>query len=130
MTDMSAISRRERQILEILYAREEATVLEIQQQLPEAPTDMAIRRLLSILEEKGYVLRRKRGRENLYRPRVPKRRAARNAWRAMLATFFGGDVEQALAMHLADRHVDISDEQLERLQRMIDEARRERGQEP
>jgi predicted transcriptional regulator len=130
MTDLSSISRRERQILEILYASDEATVLEIQRQLPDAPSDMAIRRLLSILEEKGHVLRRKRGRENVYRPRVSKQRAAKNALKGVLNTFFGGDLEQALAMHLTDKNSKLSDEQFDRMQRIIDEARKNREPHP
>jgi predicted transcriptional regulator len=127
MTDLSSISRRERQILEILYAHDEATVLEIQRQLPDAPSDMAIRRLLSILQEKGHVLCRKPGRENVYRPRVPKQRAARSALKSVLSTFFGGDLEQALAMHLTDKNIKVSDEQFDRLRRIIEEARKDRG---
>ena len=127
MTDLSSISRRERQILEILYAHDEATVLEVQRQLPDAPSDMAIRRLLSILEEKGHVVRRKRGRENVYRPRVSKQRAAKSALKGVLNTFFGGDVEQALAMHLTDKNTKVSDEQFDRMLRIIEEARKDRG---
>lgn len=127
MTDMSELSRRERQILEILFEQEEATVLEIQDRLPNAPTDMAIRRLLAILEDKGHVRRRKQGRGHVYRPRVTKQRAAKNALRGVLDTFFGGDVDQALAMHLADRKADISEEQFDQMLRLIHEARQERG---
>ncbi len=126
MTDLSALSRRERQILEILYAKEGATVLEIQQHLPHPPSDMAIRRLLSILEEKGHLRRRKQGRGYRYWPRVSKKRVARSSLKNVLHTFFGGDVEQALAMHLTDKDVSISDEQLERLLRLIEDARKDR----
>lgn len=126
MTDLSSLSRRERQILEILFTNGEATVLEIQSQLPEAPSDMAIRRLLSILEEKGHVLRRKQGRKHLYRPRVSKRRAAKNALKGLLDTFFGGDVSQALAMHLADKRSTITEQQFDEMLRSIEEARSER----
>jgi predicted transcriptional regulator len=126
MTDLSNISRRERQILEILYAQGSATVLEIQAQLPESPSDMAIRRMLSILEQKGHVRCRKRGRKNVYTPSVPKQRAAKNALKNVLHTFFGGDVEQALAMHLADKQTEISEEQFDRLLRLIQQAREAR----
>jgi len=126
MTDLSALSRRERQILEILYAHDGATVREIQTQLPAPPSDMAVRRLLSILEEKGHVRRRKQGRENVYSPRVPKQRAAKRALRSVLSTFFGGDLEQALAMHLTDKQSAISEEQFQRMLRLIEQARQER----
>lgn len=127
MTDMSKLSRRERQILEILFEAEEATVLQIQERLPDAPTEMAIRRLLAILEEKGHVRRRKQGRGHLYRPKVSKQRAAKSALRSVLDTFFGGDVDQALAMHLADAKAKISEEQFDEMLRLIQEARVERG---
>ncbi|MHB0956289.1 MAG: BlaI/MecI/CopY family transcriptional regulator [Pirellulaceae bacterium] len=130
MTDLSSLSRRERQILEILYAHDEATVLEIQRQLPDAPSDMAIRRLLSILQEKGHVLRRKRGRENVYRPRVSKQRAAKNALKSVLNTFFGGDLEQALAMHLTDKNTKLSDEQCDLMRQIIEAARKDREHRP
>ena len=126
MTDLSSISRRERQILEILYSAEAATVREIQAELPNPPSDMAVRRLLAILEEKGHVRRRKRGRENVYSPRVPKQRAAKNALKRVLNTFFSGDVEQALAMHLTDKKTKITEEQFDRMVRLIQQARKDR----
>ena len=126
MTDLSGLSRRERQILEILYASEGATVLEVQRQLPDAPSDMAIRRLLSILEEKGHVRRRKQGRGYLYWPRVAKQRVAKSALKNVLHTFFGDDVERALAMHLTDKNAGVTDEQLERMLRLIQNARKDR----
>ncbi len=126
MTDLSSTSRRERQILEILYANEGATVREIQSRLPAPPSDMAIRRLLSILEEKGHVRRRKRGRQNVYTPRVSKQRAGKSALNRVLNTFFGGDVEQALAMHLTDNQTEISEEQFDRMLCLIQQARKDR----
>ena len=125
MTDLSALSRRERQILEILFANEEATVLEIQERLPNAPSDMAIRRLLAILEDKGHVRRRKQGRGHVYRPRVSKQRAAKRALKSVLDTFFGGDVDRALAMHLADKKTEITTDQFDQMLRLIEDARNE-----
>jgi predicted transcriptional regulator len=124
MTDLSSLSRRERQIMEILYTAEEATVIEIQPQLPDPPTEMAIRRLLSILEEKGHVKRRKVGRGHGYRPSVTKKRAAKTALKGVLNTFFGGDVEQALAMYLSDKNSPFTDEQFDRMMKLIEEARK------
>jgi predicted transcriptional regulator len=128
MTDLSSLSRRERQILEILYTHERATVREIQTHLPDAPSDMAIRRLLGILEEKGHVRRQRQGRENVYAPRVAKQRAAKKALRGVLNTFFGGELERAVAMHLTDKRTEITAEQFDRLQSLIDQARADREQ--
>lgn len=129
MTDFSSLSRRERQIMEILFARGEAAVLEIQGDLPNPPGDMAIRRLLQILEEKGHVLRRRKGRGHVYRPKQAKKRAAKKALQSLLDTFFEGSIDNALATHLARKDTDISDEQFERMLRLIDEARNQREEE-
>lgn len=123
MTDLSSLSRRERQIMEIVFAEGEATVAAIQARLPQAPGDMAIRRLLQILEEKGLVSRRKRGRENVYRPRQSKQRVARKALKQLLDTFFAGSIDDALACHLAANDPQISDEQLARMQKLIRKTR-------
>lgn len=128
MADLTQFSRRERQIMEILYARREATVHEIIAELPEAPTPMAVRRMLAILLEKGHVKRSKRGREFVYAPRQSKRAAGVRAFRQVLATFFEGSVGEALATHLEQRGGTISDNELQRLSRMIDELNQDRGE--
>jgi predicted transcriptional regulator len=127
MVDLSRLSRRERQIMEILYARREATVHEIIAELPSPPTPMAVRRMLAILLEKGHLKRSKRGREFVYAPRQSKRTAGAKAFRQVLATFFEGSVGEALATHLEQRGGEISDEELERLAQMIDELHQDRG---
>lgn len=118
------LSRRERQIMDIIYAKDGATVAAVRRDLPDPPTDMAVRRLLHILEEKGYVKRRKVGREYLYRPRQPKKRAGINALQHVLDTFFEGAMDQALAAHLARKETNVSAEQLERMLRLIEESRK------
>jgi BlaI family penicillinase repressor len=119
------LSRRERQIMDILYALEGATVLEVQAKLDDAPTDMAVRRLLHILEEKGHVKRHKRSREFVYVPKQSKSVAGRNALQQVLDTFFGGAVDEALGEHLFKGRADVSDEQLERMRGLIDQAKNE-----
>ena len=117
------LSRRERQIMDILFASGEATVKDIQQQLPEAPTEMAIRRMLKILEEKGLLKRKKDGRAVVYMPRQSKKSAGVKALRHVLDTFFGGGVGDALAAHLSTKD-SIPPEQLEKLQELIQEAKK------
>ncbi len=126
MPDFSQLSRRERQIMEILFAQGEATVREIQQQLPEPPTVMAIRRMVSILEEKGEVLRRKAGREMVYRPAEAREKAGVSALRGVLRTFFGGSLESAVAAHLEQPEETLSGADLARLRGLIDAARHEK----
>jgi predicted transcriptional regulator len=124
MAKRTHLSRRESQIMDILFAKGEATVRQIQAELPEPPTDMAVRRLLHILEEKGHLRRRRQGREVVYIPKQSKQRAGSNAFQHVLDTFFGGAVDEALATHLASREA-ISDEQLLRMQELIKKARHE-----
>ena len=122
MAKNDPLSRRERQIMDVLFANGEATVREIQEQLDDAPTDMAIRRLLHILEEKGHLNRRKEGRSVVYRPRQSRKVAGIRALGHVLETFFGGAVDEALAAHLASKEK-ISPQQLARMQKMITAAK-------
>jgi predicted transcriptional regulator len=122
--DFARLSRRERQIMDILYARDGATVAVIRAKLPEPPTPMAVRRMLQILEEKGLVARRKLGREFLYLPRQPKSRAGLTALQHVLDTFFEGALDQAMAAHLAKRENSLTGEELERMRKLVAEARK------
>lgn len=126
MSDPNSLSRRERQIMDVLHASGSATVLQVQSQLPEPPTDMAVRRLMHILEEKGHVKRLgKDGREVLYAPAQSKTKAGLKTLRHVLDTFFGGAVDEALAAHLTRKDASLTDEQAERLQQLIEEARKD-----
>ena len=124
MSNPSNLSRRERQIMDIVFAKGEASVLQIQDGLPEAPSGMAIRRMLSILEEKGHLKRRKEGREFRYSARQGRKKAGRNALQHVLDTFFEGSVEKALATHLERPKGKISKDEYERLAALIDESRK------
>jgi predicted transcriptional regulator len=123
MSDPRQLSRRERQIMDILYAMEGATVSQVVAALEDAPTDSAVRRLLQILEEKGHVQRRKSGREFVYRPVQSRRRAGERALKRLLETFFDGALDKACAVHLGSKDSKITDEQLDRLADVIHEAR-------
>ncbi|HEX5177305.1 MAG TPA: BlaI/MecI/CopY family transcriptional regulator [Chthoniobacteraceae bacterium] len=119
------LTRRERQIMDILFARGDATVNQIRAALPDPPTPMAVRRMMHILEEKGHLNRRERGREIVYTPRQTKDRAGRNAFRRVLETFFAGSLEEALAAHLLSRKDKISAAERDRLIKLIEQARKE-----
>lgn len=126
MSNSTQLSRRERQILDVLHAEESATVATVQAKIPDPPTDMAVRRLMHILEEKGHVKRlRKEGREVIYAPAQSKARAGLQALRHVLDTFFGGAVEEALAAHLTRKDASLTDEQAQRIQQLIDEAKKQ-----
>jgi predicted transcriptional regulator len=124
MRKSTDLSRRERQIMDILFTRGEATVRQIQADLPDPPTDMAVRRMLHILEDKGHLRRRREGREVVYRAKQSRQRAGVSALRHVLDTFFGGAVDEALAAHLAAKE-SVTAEQLARMQELIKQARRQ-----
>src|ERR1017187_5370585 len=90
-------SRRERQIMDVLHAKKSATVAEIRAALPNPPGYSAVRALLRILEEKGHVKHREDGARYIYLPCVSQKAASRSALKRILATFFGGAVDHAVA---------------------------------
>ena len=93
--------------------------------VPSPPTAMAVRRMMHILEEKGYLRRRQSGREVVYFPRQAKGKAGRDAFEQVLETFFGGSLEEALAAHLHSRKDQVSAAERERLIKLIQQAQRE-----
>ena len=109
--------------MDVLYSRGHADVLEIQSGLPNPPSGMAIRRMLSILEEKGQLKRRKQGRKFIYQPAQAKAKAGFHALQHVLETFFEGAVDKALALHLARTQTCVTDEQLNRMMELIQDAR-------
>lgn len=118
-----ALSRRERQIMDAIYARGEASALDVQGALPDAPGKTAVRTLLRILEEKGHLTHRQEGQTYIFSPRRPRENAGKSAFRRVLDVFFGGSLEQAVAMHLGDS-ADLSDEELRRISDLIRKARK------
>lgn len=123
MSELSHLSRRERQIMDVIYARGEATATDVVVALPDAPTRTAVRTLLRILEDKGHLRHIKRGREFVFRPTRQRERAGRSAFQRVLQTFFGGSLEKAVAAHLTDAEADISPEELKRLSSLIRQAK-------
>jgi predicted transcriptional regulator len=125
MPESSDLSRRERQIMDAVFALGEATVNQVVESIPSPPTAMAVRRMMHILEEKGHLRRRESGREVVYAPRQDKEKAGRHAFERVLETFFGGSLEEALAAHLHSRKDKLSDEERERLIALIEQAKQE-----
>ncbi|RME28410.1 MAG: BlaI/MecI/CopY family transcriptional regulator [Candidatus Zixiibacteriota bacterium] len=118
------LSRRERQIAEILFARGEATVAEVLQDLPDPPSYSSVRAVLGILVTKGYAHRRKRGRAYVYSPTVSRATAKRSALRDVLHTFFDGSVENVVATLVSMKSAQLSDEAFDRLAKLIEQSRR------
>jgi predicted transcriptional regulator len=129
MVDPNTLSRRERQIMDILFSQGQATVKQVQDLLDDPPTVMAVRRMLQILEEKGHLKRNQDTREVVYSPRESRKIAGSNALKHVLDTFFGGAIDEALASHFA-RKEEISPEQLSRLRQMIAQAKTGKNQRP
>ncbi|MHC4399205.1 MAG: BlaI/MecI/CopY family transcriptional regulator [Planctomycetota bacterium] len=124
MDERNQLSRRERQIMSVVYARGEASATEVWQSLSDRPSRTAVRTLLRILEEKGHLRHRKQGREFIYRPVRPRGRAGRSALHGVIETFFDGSLEKAVAAHLSDPGIEIPPEELKRLAQLIREARK------
>ena len=120
------LSRRERQIMDVIYARGAATAAEVLEGLPDPPSKTAVRTLLRILEEKGHLKHVQQGREYVYQPSRPRLRAGRSAFQRVLQTFFDGSTEQAVAALLDLSAAKLSDADLDRLGELIDQAKRDR----
>jgi predicted transcriptional regulator len=118
------LSRRERQILDILYQQGQATAADVQNALPEPPSYSAVRALLRILEEKGHVQHQQDGPRYIYLPTIARENAKRSALRHMLRTFFDDSAEQAISALLDDSSAKLSPAELDRLARLIEDARK------
>ena len=124
-----SLSRRERQILDVVYALGRASAAEVVTRLPDAPSKTAVRTFLRILEEKGHLVHEEDGRTYIYLPSRPRERAGAGAFRRVLDVFFGGSLEEAVAAHLGESAADLDDAQLKRLAGLIRDARRTRQKE-
>ena len=120
-----SLSRRERQIMDVLYARSRATAAEIRAEIPDPPSYSAVRALLRVLEEKGHIHHEMEGQRYVYRPVVERSQARRSVLRHLVDTFFDGSAEQAVATLLDLTKGDLSQEELSRLSRLIDDANEE-----
>jgi len=123
---MDGLSRRERQILDILYSRGRATAAEIQAALADAPGYSAIRALLRILEEKGHIRHETDGPRYVFLPKVSRQKARVAALRHMLQTFFDGSAAEAAAALVDGSAAKLSKEELDQLEALIERARKEK----
>jgi predicted transcriptional regulator len=117
------LSRRERQIMDILYQRGRASAAEIHQALPDRPSYSAVRAKLRVLEEKGHVRHEEEALRYVYLPTLARERAKRSALDHMLETFFDGSAEQAVAALLDLASAKLSEQELDRLARLIEQAK-------
>jgi BlaI family transcriptional regulator, penicillinase repressor len=117
------LSRRERQIMDVIYARGQATAAEVAAALPDPPSYSAVRTHLRILEEKGHLKHHEDGPRYVFVPVVPRDRARRSALKSLVRTFFDGSAAQAAAALLDQAK--LSDEDVDRLSALIERARKE-----
>jgi len=118
------LSRRERQIMDVLFARGRATGQEIQEGLADQPNYSSVRTILRVLERKGYVRHVEEGLRYVYEPTVPREAASRSALQRIIRTFFDGSAKEAAAALLDPAAFHLSEEELTELARIIEKAKR------
>jgi BlaI family transcriptional regulator, penicillinase repressor len=123
MSSLSSLSRRERQIMEIIYARGRATAAEIHRELPDRPSYSTVRTLLRVLEEKGHLVHQSDGPRYVYSPCVSTEKAKRSAIEQLLRTFFNNSAAGAMAALLDMSASNLSEVELKRLARLIQQAK-------
>lgn len=117
------LSRRERQIMDIIYQKECATAMEVLQAMPDPPSYSAVRAMLRILEEKELLKHKHNGPRYVFMPRVSRERAKKSAMKNILDTFFEGSPESAMATLLDLSKSDLSQDDFDRLENLIKKAK-------
>ncbi len=125
MPDLPQLSKRERQIMDIIYAHGEATASKVLETMPEDLSRAAVRTFLRILEEKGHLTHRQEGREYVFHPTQPRSQVGQSAIQRVVDVFFSGSLEQAVAAYLADKENAIEPDELEKMAALIRQARRQ-----
>lgn len=119
------LSRRERQIMDVIYTKGRATAAEVLEEIPLPPSYSAVRAMLRLLEEKGYLRHEQDGPRYVFLPTLSRERARQSAMKQLLQTFFDNSAEQAVAALLDMSRARLSDAELDRLSEMIERARKE-----
>lgn len=117
------LSRRERQIMDILYRQSPLTAKEVLENMSDAPTYTTVRSLLRVLEEKGHIHHQKSGRQFVYEPINSKEKVRNKTLKHTLKTFFGGSISQAVATFINDPESDLSEDELKELSELIEKAK-------
>lgn len=117
------LTRRERQIMDVVYERGRVTVTEVQEGLPDAPSYSAVRAMLRKLEEKGHLAHDASGPRYVYTATVPRDRAKRSALERLMRTFFDGSPSRTVAALLDLRSQELSEEELDAMAELIERAR-------
>jgi BlaI family penicillinase repressor len=120
----SGLTRRERQIMDILYRRGRATGTEVMDDLPGTPSYSTVRTQLRVLERKGHVRHEEHGLRFIYLPATARRAARKSALRHLVETFFDGSVEKVVGALLGGEAARLSDDEIERIAEQVEKARR------
>jgi predicted transcriptional regulator len=125
MKAQKSLSRRERQIMDIIYEMKEATAMQVLERLPSPPSYSAVRALLRVLENKEHLTHRQEGPRYIYAPLLSKEKAKRTALQHLMKTFFDNSTEDAVAALLDISEDDLSEEDFNRIASLIEKTRRE-----
>jgi predicted transcriptional regulator len=125
MKGQKNLSRRERQIMDIIYEINEATVAQVQELLLDPPSYSAVRALLRVLEEKGHLVHKQEGPRYIYSPTLPREEARQNALKHVMKTFFDNSTEDVVAALLDLADEDLTEEEYKRLSTLIKKAQKE-----
>lgn len=119
------LTRRERQIMDVIYRLGSAAVADVQSEMPDPPSYSTVRALMGVLTEKGELTYTRDGPRYVYRPTTPREEARTSALERVLSTFFDGSPTKAMAALMDLSADDMTDEELDRLESLVKEARRE-----
>jgi BlaI family penicillinase repressor len=125
LESQQGLSRRERQIMDILYQRGKSSASEVREGMTDAPSYSAVRAMLRVLEEKGHVRHQEEGLKYVYAPTVARDKAKRSAVKHLIDTFFQDSPEQVVAALLDVSSTRLTREELDRMTEMIEKAKRE-----
>lgn len=123
MKKITSLSRREREVMDLVFARGEATLSQILEDMASPPTRPALRSILTILESKGQLKHRQEGREFIYQPVHSREEVGQSTLSRVIGTFFGGSISQALASYLSHPKTQLTKSEVEELRRFLDEAK-------
>ena len=124
------LSRRERQIMNIVYRRGQASVADVSAELEDSPSYSAVRAMMRILEEKGHLRHEKEGARFIYTPVYPRQDAGESALKQVFQTFFDNSIEKTIAALLNVSDTALSDEESNRLAALIEQAQSEQDENP
>ena len=119
------LSKRERQIMDVIYRKKKATAKEVMEKIPKPPSYSTVRKLLHILEQKGFLKHVQDGLKYIYYPKIPHKKAMRSAVRQLMETYFDNSVEEAMTALIEYDTGDLSDKELDRLIHIIEKKKRE-----